>query len=760
MRAPLFLTVAMFSHLALADSLTIERIFSDPSLSGRAPVALKVAPDGSRVSFLRGKATDQLKLDLWQYELSSGKTSLLVDSAILLGGKEEVLSVEERARRERQRTASLSGILEYFWSVDGRQLLFPLNGELYTFSPRPSGNVRGIDELKPRSAQKIATGGFATDPKFSPDGQTISFVVAQNLYLAQPGAAAPLALSKDGKGALSFGMAEFIAQEEMDRDTGYWWSPDSRAIVYARVDESRVPVERRFEIYADRTEVIDQRYPAAGKPNARVTLEVRTVDGLKAPGPVKSIDLGDDIYVARVDWLADSSGLLVQRQSRDQRTLELLRIDLKSLKQQTLWRETSETWINLNNDLRVLKKTTDLLIASERSGYKQLYLLASDGALKHPITRGEYVVDQVLAVDEEAGFVYFAANASSVLEKQIYRARLDGSSAGKPERLSRSLPWNEASFAKDASIYVATESAATTPPQVRLYRNSGERIADLEPNLVGSEHPYFPYADDDVAPEFGTFKTPDDVTLHYRLLKPKNFDPTRRYPVLIYTYGGPHVQVVNNRWDPRWGLILKYFAQNGFLVFSVDNRGSDRRGTAFENPIFRAMGGIEITDQVLGAKWLQAQAFVDPKRIAIFGWSYGGYMSLKALAQHSDVFAAGVAVAPVTDWALYDTHYTERYMDHPNANPQGYKEASVLTHVAGMRSPLLLVHGMADDNVLFTHSTQLMALLQAQGTAFDLMTYPGGKHGLSGKASQVHVFSAIAAFLRRELDVPAPASSN
>lgn len=752
MRAPfLLVALAMMSSLAAAESLTIERIFSDPSLSGRSPQQLKVAPDGSRVSFLRGKPDNQLALDLWQYDLASGKTELLVDSRALLGGREEVLSAEERARRERQRTASLSGILEYFWSQDASQLMFPLNGDLYTYQPVPSGPIRGIDALKPRSAAKIATGGFATDPKFSPDGRLISFVVAQNLYLSQPGVAKPLALTTAGKDTLSFGMAEFIAQEEMDRDTGYWWSPDSKTIVWARVDESEVPVERRFEIYADRTEVIDQRYPAAGKPNARVSLELRTVDGVNPPGPVRSIDLGEDIYLARVDWLADSSGLLVQRQSRDQRRLELLLIDLKTLKQKRLLTETANTWVNLHNDLRVLKKSPDLIWASERSGFKQLYRIGLDGQLKNPITQGNYVVDQVLAVDEAAGLVYFAANASSPIEKQIYRARLDGSTAGKPERLSRNLPWNEASFATDASIYVATESAATVPPQVRLYRNNGERVADLEPNVVGSEHPYFPYASDDVPPEFGTLRTPEDVTLHYRLIKPKDFDPKKRYPVLIYTYGGPHVQVVNNRWDPRWGLILKYFAQTGFLVFSLDNRGSDRRGTAFENPIFRNMGGIEVSDQVLGAKWLATQAYVDPKRIAIFGWSYGGYMSLKALAHHSEVFAAGVAVAPVTDWALYDTHYTERYMDHPRTNAGGYKQSSVLTHAAGITAPLLLVHGMADDNVLFTNSTQLMALLQAQGTQFELMTYPGGKHGLSGKPSQTHVFTAIDRFLRLKL---------
>jgi dipeptidyl-peptidase 4 len=750
------LLTALLSPAVFAETLSIERIYSDPSLSGRTPIQLKIAPDGSRVSFLRGKPDNQFELDLWSYSIASNTTERLVDSRELLGGKTETLTAEERARRERQRTAALSGIVDYFWSADAQQLVFPLSGELYLWRLKPTGPVRGIDALRARSAEKLATGGGATDPKFSPDGRTVSFVRAQNLYLTQALGSAPVAVSNGGGGTLSFGMAEFIAQEEMDRDTGYWWSPDSRAIAYARVEESPVPIERRFEIYADRTEVIEQRYPAAGKPNARVSLEIRRVDGLNPPGPIMAVNLGDDIYLARVDWLADSSGLLVQRQTRDQRLLELLHIDLKTLKQRLVLSERSETWVNLHHDLNLLKKQPALVWSSERSGFRQLELVGLDGKRRHALTRGNYVVDQVLAVDENLGFVYFSANASSPIEKQIYRVKLDGSTADKPERLTRNQPWNEASFAKDASLFVATESAATVPPQVRVYRANGERIADLEPNVVGSEHPYFPYVSNDRAPEFGTLRTAGDVTLHYRLIKPQNFDASKRYPVLIYTYGGPHVQVVQNRWDPRWGLILKYFAQTGFLVFSVDNRGSDRRGTAFENPIFRAMGGVEIDDQLAGVEWLKRQSFVDPKRIAIFGWSYGGYMSLKALAHHSDAFAAGVSVAPVTDWALYDTHYTERYMDHPSANAAGYTEASVLAHAKGITSPLLLIHGMADDNVLFTHSTQLMALLQTQGTQFDLQTYPGGKHGLSGKPSQVHVFTAIDRFLREKLSVGAP----
>ena len=254
--------------------------------------------------------------------------------------------------------------------------------------------------------------------------------------------------------------------------------------------------------------------------------------------------------------------------------------------------------------------------------------------------------------------------------------------------------------------------------------------------------------------EFGTLTAPDGQTLHYRVIKPAGFVEGQRYPALVRVYGGPHVQYVQRRWDERWGLFDQVLAQRGFVVFTLDNRGSARRGVAFEAPIHRRMGGPEVEDQLAGVRWLAQQAFVDGKRIGVFGWSYGGYMSLMLLAKHSSEIAAGVAVAPVTEWRLYDTHYTERYMDDPAAHSGAYDQSAVFAHLAGLTSPLLLIHGMADDNVLFTHSTQLMAALQDRGTRFDLMTYPGGKHGINGTpAMRKHVLGSIVGWLHEKLAV-------
>lgn len=727
------------SRVETTKTLTVDRLVEDPALSGVAPRQLKLSPDGVHVGFLRGKATDQNVFDLWEYHVPSGQTRLLVDSAVLTGGAREVLSDEEKARRERQRIAGSSGIVEYQWSADGKRLMFPIAGALYV-------HELGAEAGKATRQLTRAEDGFATDPKFSPRGKYVSFVRAGTLHAIALADGAELILSPPAEGLVSYGMAEFVAQEEMDRFTGYWWAEDDSAIAYARVDEAPVAVEKRFEIYADRADVIEQRYPAAGKANADVRLFVRQLDQEQ---PVE-IDLGSerDIYLARVDWLPDHQHLFVQRQSRDQRTLDLLEADAKTGKTHGILTERSETWVNLHKDLRILDDGSAFVWASESQGYKQLELRDRAGKRVRALTQGKFVVDELLAIDDAARKVYYAANADDDREKQVYSVSLDG---GEPQRLSVAPGWHEAVFSTDASVYVDSFSDENTPPQVRLHRHDGGELAVLEANALDADHPYQPYLAAHRKPEFGTLEAADGQRLHYRLIKPRGFEAGKHYPVVVRVYGGPHVQYVQRRWDERWGLFDQVLAQRGFIVFSLDNRGSARRGVAFESPIHRKMGGPEVDDQMVGVRWLASQDFVDPKRIGTFGWSYGGYMTAMLLAKHSNEIAAGVAVAPVSDWGLYDTHYTERYMDHPARHADAYKDSAVFAHLPGLTSKLFLVHGMADDNVLFTHSTRLMAELQEQGTPFELMTYPGGKHGLAGTPTRRHVFKAIVGWFERVL---------
>lgn len=735
---PLFLALAMMlaTPAVHAEKLTLEAITGSAPLSGPTLMKPKVAPDGSRVTFLRGKDSDRNQLDLWEYDIASGQTRLLVDSKVVLPGT-ETLSDEEKARRERQRIAAMTGIVDYQWSPDAKTLLFPLGGELYLYDL----GKQGRDAVR----QLTHGEGFATDPKISPRGGFVSFVRERNLWVIDLASGKPLQLTRDGSATIGNGVAEFVADEEMDRHTGYWWAPDDSAIAFARIDESPVPVQKRYEMYADRVEMIEQRYPAAGDRNVQVKLGVVAPRAGAAP---KWVDLGreQDIYLARVTW-RDPQRLTFQRQSRDQKTLELIETTLADGRQRTLVTETSRTWVPLHNDLRFLKDGR-FVWSSERSGFEHLYLASEDGATLTPLTSGAWPVDELLAVDEDAGKVYFRAGIESPLRSEIHAVPLAG---GAPVKLSRAAGMHSAAFANNASVYVDSWSNSTTPPQIELYRANGEKIATLLDNdLADPAHPYAKYRDAQRPVEYGTLTAADGRTeLHYSLIKPAGFDPAKRYPVAVYVYGGPASQTVTDSWPGRGDhLFNQYLAQHGYVVFSLDNRGTPRRGRDFGGALYGVQGTVEVADQLKGVEWLKRQPWVDGARIGVQGWSNGGYMTLMLLAKASDQYACGVAGAPVTDWGLYDTHYTERYMNLPAANPDGYREGRILTHIDGLTSPLLLIHGMADDNVLFTHSTNLMSALQKRGQPFELMTYPGAKHGLSG-SNALHRYRVAEDFLAR-----------
>ncbi|PQO93599.1 S9 family peptidase [Massilia phosphatilytica] len=733
MRLLLCLLAALSAVPASAERLTLDRIHADPALGGPGVRSLRVSPDGERVTFLRGRADNQFQLDLWEFNMKDKTTHRLVDSKLLVPN--ENLSLEEKARRERARTASLSGILSYSWSPDGKQLLVPIAGDLYL-----------VDVNKPEAARKVASGNVG-DPKISPKGRYVSYVRDQNLFVIDLTTGQERQLTTDGKDTVHNGEAEFVAQEEMDQHTGYYWAPDDSAIAYRRYDEAQVPVARRFEIFADRTEVIDQRYPAAGAKNVEIDLMIVN----PATGAQKKVDLGPekDIYLVRADWSADGRTLVYQRQSRDQKRLDLVAVDAATLAQSPLLSETSKTWVSIHDDLRFLGRQKAFIWASERSGRKHLYLYDMSGKLLHPISSGEWGVDNILAVDEQAGKVYIASNKNTAIDKQTYVLNLDGSNAGKPVRLTKQEGWHEDVFARNGKIFVDTFSDPDTPPQVSIRRADGTMVEWLEHNELNAQHPYAPFVKDHLPTEYGTIQSHDGQTLHYSMIKPANFDAGKRYPVFLFTYGGPHSQRVTRQWG---NLFNQYMAQQGFVVFVLDNRGSSRRERAFTDVIYGNLGAHEVEDQLTGIDWLGQQSFVDPKRVGVFGWSYGGFMTLRLLEAGSSKIAMGVAVAPVTDWSLYDTHYTEQFVGAtPQSDPAAYERSGVFAHLDGLKSPLLLVHGMADDNVLFTNSTRLIDALVNRNVRFELMTYPGAKHGISSRAGQRHVYGLIEAFFKKNL---------
>jgi dipeptidyl-peptidase-4 len=727
-----------------ARELTIERILGAPDLGGPTLRAAQISPDGRRVTFLQGKRDNKDQLDLWEYDLESRQSRLLVDSRELFISETE-LSEAEKQRRERQRTSALSGIVEYQFAPDGRALLFPLGGDLYYYdlaAPR----AKGVRRLTTSEA-------FETDPRISPRGKHVSFIRDQNLWVLDLATGRERALTTDGGGLVSYGMAEFIAQEEMDRHTGYWWSRDDRYMAYTRVDESPVPEYRRFEIGADDVEVRTQRYPAAGAHNALVELKVVNLE----TGAVVNVDLGTerDVYLARVDWFPDSRRLAVQRQSRDQRTLDLLSTDVTTGATRVLITETSPAWVDLHDELTFLDKSPQFIWASSRSGYRHLYLYDLDGQLLRPLTAGTWMVvgdrglRAVVGVDEKRKLVYFMANERNPLERHLYVASLLTNTPEQVRRITDESGWHRVVMSRTAKFFLETYSDPERPPRVRLRSADGAVLATLIDNALDESHPYWPYLDHHSKAEFGTLPAADGQTLYYRVLRPRQFDPANRYPVIVTVYGGPGVQNV----DRTWGHYYEqYLAQRGYVVFTLDNRGSGYRGVAFETVLHSRMGQVEVADQVRGVEFLRTLPYVDPERIGIFGWSYGGYMTLMCLMKAPDFFQAGVSGAPVTDWKLYDTHYTERYLGQPQVNSAAYEAGGVIAHAEALRAPLLVMHGMADDNVLFTHSTRLFGTLQKLNKPFDAMTYPGSKHGLMRHADTgLHGYSMVTRFFEEHL---------
>lgn len=726
------LAAAAFSAPLMAQTLTLERIFANPPLSGPVPRLLKLSPDGKWLTSLRNRPDEKERYDLWAVDTASGAARMLVDSKQL--GTGATLSEAEKMQRERARIADQTGIVAYDWAPDGKSLLVPLDGDLY-LAPL-DGPVRRL----------TATPTSELDGTVSPRGGFVSFVREQNLVVLDLASNRERALTDDGAGTLSWGVAEFVAQEEMHRSRGHWWSPDDRRIAVARVDESPVATVTRAAIGADGTRVYEQRYPKAGTPNARVDLYVFDV----ATGARVKVDLGadPDIYLARVDWTKDGTALLVQRQTRDQTRLDLLRVDPATGAASVLFSETAKTWVNLSDDLRPLRDGS-LIWTSERDGYRHLYRWKAGRWTQ--LTRGPWQIKNVIGIDEAAGRAWIQANRDTATEWQVYAVPI--ARPGTPERLTEQGYTNAAVMDGAATRLIVTRSSTDQPPQTYLADRAGKRLLWVEENRLAGDHPYAPFVAAHVRPEFGTLKAADGQVLHYKIYRPHGF-PGRR-PVLLQVYGGPGTgrQAVNE-WNP---LPYQYLVQKGWIVFSLDNRGSPDRGKAFEDPIHRAMGTVEVADQLAGVDWLKRQPDVDPTRIIVNGWSYGGYMTLKLLEAAPGVFRAGIAGAPVTDWALYDTHYTERYMGNPATDPKPYAASGALNEAARIRDPLLLIHGMSDDNVVFDNSTALMARLQAAAIPFEAMVYPGFGHRVAGPGVSVHLWRTIEAFLDRAIAAPAPA---
>ncbi|MGI8841952.1 MAG: S9 family peptidase [Caulobacteraceae bacterium] len=722
----------LMTGAAHAQRLTPERVFADPDLSGPRARLVKMAPDGSAVTWLRARADDQRLTDLWIADVAGGAPRLLIDGRALTP-KGATLSATEKSRRERQGVQT-HGVVDYSWDEQGRFILAPVEGDLWLYE-RASGQ---LTRLTARPADD-------TDAKVSPLGRFVSFVRGDNLYVMPTGGGPEKALTKGGDGVRSWATAEFIAQEEMARETGYWWSPDDTRIALTHVDESGVDIVPRFDIGAAGATVVDQRYPRAGRPNARVELYVETV----STGRRVKIDLGadPDIYLARVDWARDGRTLYVQRQSRDQRRLDLLAADPASGRSKVILSQVSPHWVELTDDFKPLKDG-NFLWSSEESGWRHLYLYRADGTPVRQVTHGAWPVSELLGVDEAAGRAIFAASKDSPVERRLYFVSYPA--PGEPMPLTGAGGWWTGAVAKSGGTFAATYQDPSTPPRTALYAADGRRVRWIEENALVAGHPYFPYLPRLRAPRFGVIKAADGQDLWWSMRTPPGFDPAKKYPAVVEVYGGPAGALVTRGWaNPADQLYL----EAGYILFSLDNRGTPNRSVAFKTAIDRRMGQLEVADQLAGVGYLKSLPYVDAARIGVTGWSNGGYMTLMLLTAPASPLAAGVAGAPPTDWSLYDTHYTERFLGTPAGNPAGYAASEVTARLAALKpGTLMLVHGMADDNVIFENTTRVMAALQARAVAFETMLYPGLRHRAGWtQADLLHRTRATLDFFARKL---------
>jgi len=688
----------------------IEEVAKYPSPGNIAPGALAFSPDDSVLTFLFSP-NQTLSRQLFKFDLNTGERRLFFDASI--GTTEENVSPEEALRRERQRQLN-TGVTYYEWSQRENRVLIPLPDGLYVHD--------GLDA----ALRKIVDTGDhpILDPRFSPDGKWVSFVQDVELYIVSVEGDEPRQLTHSARGTgKTNGLAEFVAQEEMRRFSGYWWSPDSMQLAFEEVDETHIPVYRILHQGKDavgESAQEDHRYPFAGQPNAKVRLGIVSING----NDPTWMDLRDAEYLCRVQWLPNGR-LSAQLMDREQSRLDLVLFNPETGSPQTLLTETSRIWINLHNMLRGLpeKKTkypNGFIWASERSGYQHLYLYDEKGSLVRQLTSGEWVVENIVGVDSKKGFVYFTGRKDSPLESHLYVVSFEG---GEIRRITKDAGMHNVVLDHKLKYFVDGHNSLEKPPHVTVRRlSNGGKVREITFNDDPRVKEF-----DLRPPEMVSFTNRVGITLYGALYRPSKRS-NEPLPTLVYVYGGPQAQKVTNCWQMTVSMRIQYLRNLGFVVFVLDNRGSANRGLAFEGAIKHNMGDVEVQDQVDGVRWLIEQGITDPARVGVYGWSYGGYMSAMCLGRAPDVFKLAVAGAPVTHYDGYDTFYTERYMGLPQNNPDGYKAGSVLQHVETMQGKLMLVHGLIDENVHFRHTARLINALIRHRKRYDLLLFPDERH--------------------------------
>ena len=709
-------TFILFAIAAFAAKkpVTIEDVIKvRPSREG---AAVTWAPDGKQFAFTEaGK--------LWLYEVASGKRREVValksfEDAALKPATAEVFDWTNR------RVSSQS----QQWFSKGSRMLVASNGDLFILD-----TDTGKFETLTHSVDN------EQDPKLSPDDSKVSFRRGHDLYVINIASKAVTRLTKDGSDTLLNAELDWVYPEELELGTAHWWSPDSKSVAYLQLDISREPIFPQVSLLNTRGQLEPERYPKPGDPNADVRVGIIPATG----GTTKWMDLGEtrDHLIARVNWLPTSDCVAVEKLNRVQNRMDLLFANTTTGQSQTVIHEEDKAWINVNDGPHFLKDGSGFLWSSERDGgFRQLYFYNMEGKLQKQLTRGEWEMTRIAAVDEKSHQVLFLSSEASPLERQLYAVNFDGSNK---RRLTTGEGTHAVSSAPDASVYLDTYSSLKAAPETTLHAASGKQIAVFRAADHTAEQDF------NLLPtEIHNFRTPDGTQLFARLIKPAGFDASKRYPVICMVYGGPHAQSITNSWTGiNWDQAL---AHKGFVIWQVDNRGSAGRGHLWEAQVYHNLGALELKDQEAGVAYLKTLGFADISRMGLYGWSYGGYMTLYSLTHAPDLFKAGVAGAPVTSWKNYDTIYTERYMGLPAENAEGYEKSAPTASAGALKAKLLLVHNMEDDNVHFQNTLQMADALEKANRKFQMLIYPQKAHGVTGPVRQ-HLLESITEFFEANL---------
>lgn len=685
--------------------------------AGETPLNPIWAPNGSQFAYYKGGALHLYDCRAQSTKLIFGKVSDLAALAVKDSHPDTAFDWQNRRVSEQR----------FQWAPDSSALLVSEGGDLFW-----------IEIGKPEPKQLTRTEATESDPKLSPDGKKVSYRIGNDLFVMEIASGKITRLTRDGSETILNGKLDWVYPEELDLNTAYWWSPDSARIAYLQFDVSKEMIYPQVDLLKTPAVPEPERYPQAGSPNADVRLGVVDIETAKT----RWMDLGEtrDYLLARVEWM-NPSEVSVQRMTRVQDKLEFFAANWETRQIRKVFGESDPYWINVHSLTRIDAARKQLVWASERSGYRHLYLMSFDGKEQTQITRGDWLVDDVEGVNWDKRLVYYTSTEASPLERHLYVIGFDGKNKRK---LTTEPGTHNISMSPTAEFYTDNFSAIDRPTRQTLHNAAGDQIAELK----ASDRKMLD--ENDVLPtEFLSFKAKDGATMQARLIRPKNFDPARKYPAIVMVYGGPHAQTVRNMWNGGANLD-QVLAHKGFVIWQVDNRGSGGRGHQWESKLYRKFGEIEVQDQKAGVEHLVSMGFVDASRIGMSGWSYGGYMTLNTMLSEPKLIKAGISGAPVTNWLLYDTIYTERYLGTPQENEKGYRDSSPVHKAKNLEGKLLLVHNIGDDNVLFQNMLQMTDALQRAGKHFELSIYPQKSHGVSGPARN-HLNETMVEFFERHL---------